>query len=277
MLLLAIGFVFVLNHLQQSAKRQGVGRVDTTRYRIHTGPLYFGDAWRNRLERILLRTQGLELTDKAAIAKIKNELEELTFVEEVGEPEVSWPDGLIFPIKLREPAACVRVGDDYLPVSDDGIVLAGYSYSPHEVYGAWLPILGPTERLSRRGSPVPGDRIEDAALLDALDVARSMQRHLIPAEQKRLGRIVIDASRDKAPDGFPGGVQIDLDGKRRILFGRPPASGEPGELPVATKWRSILTALSPEAEQEWDLLDVRWDTPVLHSRDEALGETGEDS
>jgi len=269
MLLLAIGFVYVLHELQDSAKQHGVGRVDTTRYRIHTGPLYFGDAWRNRLERILRRTESIDLADTAAIEQIVDELKTLSFVEDVRPPEVHWPDGLIFDIQLREPAACIRVGDDFLPVADDGVVLAGYSYAPHEIYGAWLPILGPTERLVPTGPPGPGDRIEDPALLDALKVAGSMQRNLVPSEQKLLGRIVIDASSPNAPDGLPGGVHIDLEGKRRILFGRVPGSGDPGELPVQTKWRAIVDAFDPEGgEPTWDLLDVRFDVPVIHYRPE---------
>ena len=276
MLLLAIGFVFVLDKLQQSAKEKGVGHVDITRYRIHTGPLYFGEAWRSRLESILRRAQGLDLSDKPAIAAIRGELEALSFVEQVADPQVLWPDGLVFPLQLREPAACVPVGADFLPVSDDGVVLAGYSYGPHEVYGAWLPILGPAERTQRDGPPAPGDRITDAALLDALEVARSMQRNLTPEQQRLLGRIVIDASAAKAPDGLPGGVVIDLEGKRRILFGRPPGSGEPGELSVITKWQSILAGLAAPSGSEppvWDLLDVRWDEPVMHLR----GPLGDDS
>ncbi len=269
MLLLAIGFLFVLDKLQQSAKEKGVGRVDTKRYRIHTGPLYFGDAWRNRLESILRRAQALDLNDGPAIAAMRAELGALSFVEQVGEPEVLWPDGIVFPLQLREPAACVPVGADFLPVSDDGVVMAGYSYGPHEVYGAWLPILGPAQRTQRAGPPAPGDRITDSALLDALQVARSMQRHLTPDQQRLLGRIVIDASAAEAPDGLPGGVVIDLEGKRRILFGRPPGSGEPGELSVDSKWQSVLSALEGGAQAPvWHLLDVRWDQPVMHLREE---------
>ncbi len=282
MLLLAIGFIWVLDKLQQSAKDQGVGSVDTTRYRIHTGPLYFGDAWRNRLERVLRRAETVDLADQPAIDSITSELLALSFVEEVGLPEVHWPDGLIVPVKLREPAACIRVGDDFLPVADDGMVLAGYSYAPHEIYGAWLPILGPTEQLVRGGPPAPGDQITDPALLRALTVAGSMQRNLLPDQQRMLGRIVIDASSETAPDGLPGGVRIDLEGKRRILFGRVPGNDEPGELPAAHKWRSVLSALQPdpepgssaegaprENETPWDLLDVRFDTPVIHYRQAA--------
>ncbi|MEZ5974455.1 MAG: hypothetical protein R3E96_06340 [Planctomycetota bacterium] len=271
MLLLAVGFVWVLNRLQLSASRQGVGEVELGRYRLHSGPLYFSGAWRNRLERILRKADRLTLGDTEAIAALTRELAALSFVEEVGVPEPQWPDGLVIPLRLREPAACVRVGGDYLPVSDDGVVMAGYSYGPHEVYGAWLPILGPTDRLARLGPPTPGDRIDDPALLDALKVARSLQRYLTPAQQRLLGRIVIDASHETSiADNLPGGVFLDLEGKRRILFGRPPGSDQPGELPVDHKWRSILSVLEAgEAGPPWDLLDVRFDVPRLALRTEA--------
>lgn len=268
MVFLAAGFVWVLNSLQMSAREKGVGVCEVTRVRLHHEPLYFGDAWQRRLERILRRREQVDLSDPVAIDSLKAEFARLSFVEEVGEPEVVWPDGLVVPLRLREPAACIRVGDDFLPVSDDGMVLAGYSYSPHEVYGAWLPILGPSDRLLRAGLPSPGDFIQDDALLAALQVAGSMQRNLIPKQQRLLGRIVIDASREHAPDGLPGGVHIDLEGKRRILFGRPPGGDFPGELPAKIKWMAIVSALNPDSEGgPWDLLDVRWDEPVRQVRE----------
>ena len=66
-----------------------------------------------------------------------------SFVAEVGAPEVNWPDGLTLPIRLREPVACLRVGQDFPPVAADGTVLAGYSYTPHPAGGGFLPVLGP--------------------------------------------------------------------------------------------------------------------------------------
>ncbi len=268
MVFLAAGFVWVLNSLQMSAKEKGVGVCEVTRVRLHHEPLYFGDAWQRRLERILRRHEQVDLSNPAAIASLKAEFAGLSFVEEVGEPEVVWPDGLVVPLRLREPAACIRVGDDFLPVADDGMVLAGYSYAPHEVYGAGLPILGPSDRLLRAGMPSPGDFLQDEALLTALKVAGSMQRNLIPKQQRLLGRIVIDASHEQAPDGLPGGVRIDLDGKRRILFGRPPGGDFPGELPARIKWMAIAAALQPNSSGgPWDLLDVRWDEPVRQVRE----------
>ncbi|MCA9001504.1 MAG: hypothetical protein KDB61_06245, partial [Planctomycetes bacterium] len=274
MVFLAAAFVWVLNSLQMSAREKGVGICELTRVRLHHEPLYFGDAWQRRVERILRRRESLDLSDKQAIASLKAELAGLSFVEEVGEPEVIWPDGLVVPLRLREPAACIRVGDDFLPVADDGMVLAGYSYAPHEVYGAWLPILGPTDRLMRGGLPSPGDFLTDEALLAALKVAGSMQRNLLPREQRILGRIVIDASHELAPDGMPGGVYIDLEGKRRILFGRAPGSDFPGELPAQNKWMAIRQALEEGEEgAPWDLLDVPWDEPVREVRGEADGDS----
>ncbi len=274
MVFLAVGFIWVLNSLQMSAREKGVGTCEVTRVRLHHEPLYFGDAWQRRLERILRRRETVDLSNAAEVASLKAEFARLSFVEEVGEPEVVWPDGLVVPLRLREPAACIRVGDDFLPVADDGMVLAGYSYAPHEIYGAWLPILGPSDRLLRAGLPSPGDFIQDEALLAALKVAGSMQRNLIPKEQRLLGRFVIDASRELGPNGLPGGVRLDLEGKRRILFGRPPGGDFPGELSAQTKWMAIAEALNTgDAPLQWDVLDVRWDEPVKHVR----GASDEDS
>ncbi|MFT7678991.1 MAG: hypothetical protein ACI8QC_002990 [Planctomycetota bacterium] len=274
--LVLAGFVWVLQGLQQSADDRGVGFVDLTRYRVDRGSRYFPAAWRARLERILSQGAQLDATDAQALENLVSDLEALSFVAEVGTAEVVWPDGLVVPLRLLEPVAAIRVGDDYLPVAFDGTVLAGYAYAPHEVYGAWLPVLGPHQLVAgMKPEPEPGDVLNLPALADALAVVESMQRTLTPDEQRSLGRILVDASARLAPDGFPGGVRIELESARAVLFGRPPGSGNPGELPAHLKWQHLLNALVDlESGQGWDLLDVRWDEPVALRRED-LAPAGE--
>jgi hypothetical protein len=65
-----------------------------------------------------------------------------------------------------------------------------------------------------------------------------------------------------------------LEHGRRVNFGRTPDCGEPGELPAANKWDSLvraLKALRPTTvdARDWSLLDVRWDVPDVLWRDGA--------
>ena len=69
-----------------------------------------------------------------------------------------------------------------------------------------------------------------------------------------------------------------LEGRRTILFGRSPNLGEPGELPVRSKWALISRALSlcapgaPDGGEaggvDWELVDVRWDQGAIRLRSE---------
>jgi hypothetical protein len=267
MALALCGLIWVFWRLEGRAAERGVARIDATRFRLDAGDRWVGDAWRARLARVLAAAGELDARDAGRLRELRGELSALSFVAEVGELEVLWPDGLRVPLRLHVPVACVRVGDDFLPVAEDGTVLAGYSYAPHEIDRAWLPVLAPLD--AALNPPVPGDVLDASRLLDALAVARSMREHLSVPDRRRLGRVVIDASRSEAFDGLPGGVQIDLEGARRVLFGRSPRVRAPGELPAQLKWESVLVALDRlELGESWDLFDVRWDEPVAYARDE---------
>ena len=126
---------------------------------------------------------------------------------------------------------------------------------------------------SSRGLPPRGRLLsEDKArqrLEAALSVAASMARgsDLPRRARQLLGRVVIDATREAAPDGLPGGVVLLLEERRAILWGRSPlealAPDAGGELPATTKWRHVAeAAVSLEGPEPWDGLDVRFDQAV---------------
>ncbi|MEZ6017317.1 MAG: hypothetical protein R3F49_19545 [Planctomycetota bacterium] len=271
LVILIAGLFLVLRSLEQDARARGVARIDVTRYALHENTRYVHPTWRADLERVLRRQAELSVDDTLGIEQLVAEVRALPFVAEVGEPNVVWPDGLSLPLRMHEPVACIRVGGrDFLPVSADGTVLSGYTSEPHSAYGAWLPALGPHGLgEDTRGPYQPGDHLVERPLLDALDVARSMWFHLSPEEVRALGPIVIDASRETAPTqrALPGGVVIDMERARRILFGRPPRPVEPGELPVASKWEHVREGLArlyaggtgASGGGAWDVLDVRFD------------------
>lgn len=283
---LVLGLFLVLRSLEQDARARGVAEIDLTRYRLHESTRFVHPSWRAELESVLLRRAQVAVDDTLGIELLLTELRALPFVAEVGDPEVVWPDGLSVPLRMHEPVACIRVGpQDFLPVAEDGTVLSGYSVEPTSAYGAWLPALGPHGYgEEERGPYLPGQRIGERALLDALDVARTMWRHLTADEIRALGPCVIDASRDRAPTAraLPGGVVIDLERARRILFGRPVRPVEPGELPVAQKWDHVRDGLARlelghPVHVAWDILDVRFDKLVAVTREEWQRGAGEDA
>ncbi len=277
-----------LRWLEADARGRGLAQVDVTRYALETEAPWVNEEWFEDLEELLLEAEEVAADDEEAIASLAARVRALPFIAEVGAPRVRWPDGLTLPVRLREPVACVRVGGrDFLPVASDGTVLGGYSITPHVAYGGWLPVLGPLDLLDReQGQVRPGDQVVVPALLDALDVADSLWRHVGPEHLDALGRIVVDASAADAPlldraagtaspRRLPGGVVLELEHGRRVFFGRPPHPLHEGELPVNLKWAHLRSALDGDpggdpGGAEWRLLDARFDRPVLLSEDEVL-------
>lgn len=276
LVLLFVGLFVGFAALQRSADGHGIARVDVTRYRLQSQSQWVSPAWLDQLERILVRLRELSADDLPAIRALRAEVEALPFVAEVGTPEVQWPDGLILPLRLHEPVACIPTeGRDFLPVAANGTVLGGYAFAPHQAYGGYLPTLGPHGLVP---SPRPGDVLSHPAHVAALNIAESLWRHLEVGDLRRLGRVFIDASREDAPVfdrepgsatplRLPGGAFLDLEDGRRVQFGRPPLPVMEGELPIAAKWAHLREALgASEQGAPWALLDVRFDEAVSLTR-----------
>ncbi|MCA9753683.1 MAG: hypothetical protein KC591_15920, partial [Gemmatimonadetes bacterium] len=181
-----------LARLEREARAAGIRHIDVQAFdlRVHSG--WVLPAWEERLAELLAYSADLDANDRAGIEDLAARIEELTFVAEIGVPEVIWPDGLSLPLRLHIPAANLRVGESFLLVSEEGVVLAGASTLPHEAFGLPLPVLGPLDGSTDRYRP--GDSLDREDLLDALAVARSMWLHLDAPRLARLGRVLIDAS-----------------------------------------------------------------------------------
>ncbi|MFT4538444.1 MAG: hypothetical protein ACI841_004831 [Planctomycetota bacterium] len=268
--LLALTAGVLAGKLGTETHAAGVSVIDVQSFDLRIRRGWMLPDWEARLANFLARADDLSAHDRDQIEALAQELEGLSFVAEVGVPEVIWPDGLSLPVRLHIPAANIRVGSAFLIVSEEGVVLAGASSTPHAAFGLPLPVLGPLD--GSCDSLRAGDSLQRADMIDALATARSMWQHLNVDLLADLGRVMIDASDAEAPDGFEGGVRIDLEGRRRIQFGRA-ARGDPaGELPVAMKWHSVARGIQElRAGGDWDLLDVRWDQPDVHLR--VSGET----
>jgi len=269
--LVAAGLSWAVGRLQASSEAAGFTRLDPRRVAIElpAGTAGLPAEWNRIVALRLSRLGELSTLDEELAASVVAELETLPFVREVGEARVVWPDGLDVDIRLREPVACVCLGEDYLPVASDGVVLPGYRDRPPDLGRGRLPVIGPLDAatLDLR----PGDRLQEERHLDALSVAVSMRRHLSRPELGLLGPVVIDAEEAWRAAVDEPGTRLRLEEGRTVYFGRPPRHGAPGELPAKRKWANLMSAVAGLEEggpgwTDWDLLDLRWDTPTLRPR-----------
>lgn len=249
--------------------RAEYGSVRTDRVRL-AAPGWVDPRWQ-QLAAVRLASLGpVDATRPEEIATVVNELGALAFVEEVGPPTALWPDGLRVPIRTADVVACARIGRHFQPISAGGSILPGRWPTPPPAGAGYLPVIGPV-RADRRHLAT-GDRLDDRAGLDAVDVARSLWAHLDDPTIERLGRIVIDATNAPLTSPDEPGTRILLEGEREVLFGRAPSADEPGELPVESKWASVTRTLAladgPEPV-DWAAVDVRWDRPELRERPSA--------
>lgn len=268
-MLLLGGTSWLFSFLASDLERTGFTTIDPRRTRIE-GQSGFVDArWRTFLSNRLATLPAVSSLDGQGVLGISSAIASLPFVAEVGEPRVLWPDGYDVPIRLRTPVACIRVRDEFLSVSDDGVILPGAWTQPPWVAGGWLPVLGPNDRSLDRARP--GQRLSERRRLDALATAASMREALLPEDFQAMGPPVIDASHASRASVEDPGIVLLLEGQRAVYFGRRPDSGEPGELPTDRKWVSLARALKllrPETGEvkDWSVVDVRWDDPEIRWR-----------
>lgn len=261
-----LGFAYLVGRIDTAVRAAGHHSVDTRRVRI-AGRDWVPRDWEERIAARLTAIGPIEAREREALERAAAEIAAMPFVAHVGDVSTVWPDGLCVDVVLRRPRACVRVGELYLCVAEDGVVLPGAWPLPPDTGRGRLPVLGPfdwpTDEL------LPGDRLDDAVVQDGLSIATSLFEHLGPDTQDRLGIVLIDAREARATSVENPGAQLLLEGRRLVLFGRAPNADAPGELPVAQKWRHLEAALDlldgPERE-DWDLLDARWDQAVLRPR-----------
>lgn len=259
-------FVWYAAQLDRAVEASGHHLVDARRVQV-TGRDWVPPDWSDRIAAHLAAVEPFEAVERDALERAAASLADLPFVAEVGAVTTVWPDGLSVDLRLRAPRACVRVGERYRLVADDGVVLPGVWPMPPDTGRGRLPVLGPfdwpTDELQ------PGDRVHDDALTDGIAIATSMFEHLSGDDLYRLGIVLIDAREARRASVENPGVQLWLEGRRIVLFGRAPNADAPGELPVAEKWdhvRAALDLLDDPSADDWDLLDVRWDRAVLRPR-----------
>jgi len=227
--------------------------------------------WGDELRYELSKLPPFRVDDALAAGRLRETLESLSFVAAVEELSITH-ERVAIELRLREPVACVPVRSSFQMVDAEGVLISGLWPSPTRWEGAPLPVLGPlADADGAFANARPGDWLSEPEHLDALDVAVSLQEHLDVAERRALGRVVIDARTARRVTLEEPGIRLELEGRRLILFGRAPSANEPGELPEARKWDSVVRALRAEQSADesdraglaWDLIDVRWDTPDI--------------
>ena len=231
--------------------------------------------WAEELTARLARQPGFASGDAAAREALRLDLEELSFVRVVSlrqQPaaEDTGTGGLIVDLELRTPVACVPVGRSFMALDAEGVLLSGLWPAPPRFGAGPLPVIGP---LADAGGLFlrarPGDWLAEEEHTDALAAVLSMRAHLTEAERRSLGRVLIDAQSARRVSISEPGIQLALEERRLILFGRSPFTEEPGELDAARKWDSVRSAvrLLDDPDRDWDLVDVRWDRPEIVMRE----------
>ncbi|MEW6071630.1 MAG: hypothetical protein AB1726_03410, partial [Planctomycetota bacterium] len=247
----------------RAAVEDGYGWIDPAALALGPLPPWADPRWGEELDHLLRGLPPVRTDDRAGQEELARAIESLSFVARARIEGVRWPDGLALELWLERPVACVPVGPGFQPVAADGTLLSGRWSAPPFVGAAPLPVIGPLS--DGRGLfdlARPGDWLAEPEHRDALDVALSLEEHLDREERAALGRLVIDARRARRAAVDEPGVRLLLEGGRIVLFGRAPGCGEPGELPVRAKWRSLSRALAlPGAD--WAVVDVRWDRPEI--------------
>lgn len=259
-ILVALG-VWLSSGLQQSVEAAGFATVDLRRSRLDSPPGFRDPRWQDYLALHLASLPPVDSRDHAQVRAVAAEVARLPFVKTVLEPRVLWPDGIEIPMRLRQPAACVRSGADFLAVSEDGVVLPGRWPTPPLVESKFLPVIGPND--GRFDTVHPGEQLRAPVDVDGLAVAISLRACFEPEDFELAGPPLVDASRARETSVEEAGVRIHLGGRRVVRFGRAPNANEPGELPPERKWAHVRRALSmlrPEnGARDWSVVDARWD------------------
>jgi hypothetical protein len=272
--------VWVVDEMQRGVEASGFEIVDPRSSRLTAESGFCDPRWDDALRRSLSLLPRSSIHDAAAIERIRASVAALPFVLGVGEAQVLWPDSIDVPLRLRTPAACVMQGNEYLPVSADGVFLPGRWPTPPWIETApgvvgFLPLIGPNDGAFDRVRP--GDRLADPRHLDALAVALAMRAELSEADFQVIGPPLIDATAARLDPVESPGVLLQLEARRTIRFGRAPNAVAVGERPAEKKWEDVRRAIAllrglrttpPAADaRDWAFLDVRWDTPDITWRD----------
>jgi hypothetical protein len=254
---------------QRARRPEEVVWVDPSAVALDGFPDWADPRWKEEFLARLAALPPFPAGDAEALAELADELASLSFVAHLDPPSVDGAADLRLGFRLRRPVAALPVRGHFLTVDAEGVVLSGAWPSPPRSGALWLPVILPPSAAGGEALDFdvahPGDWLDTPECLAALDTAVSLGSELSDADLERLGRVAIDGAGYDVRGPEDPGVLILLEGQRLIVYGRPPSSAAPGELPAAAKWRSVSAALEELAlggpGSFFDLVDVRWDVP----------------
>ena len=239
--------------------------LDRVRVESDVEGAYIPGAWEEFIAAKLLEVGRVDSDDPRSAERVAERLASLPMIHSVESAHVVIPDGLELDVRLRRIVACVKSAEGFLPVSEDGVILPGFSVAPISDGVGHAPLIAWDE--SARALQV-GDELSEEQHFDALSVALSMQLHLSAEVRASLGPVRVDASGAALASVTEPGVVIYLTERRAALFGRAPLHGHAGELPEETKWAHLSRYLvePPQGAEPWEILDIRWDEPDVLQR-----------
>jgi hypothetical protein len=234
LLVLALG-VWLCESLASGVQAASFAVIDPSMARLcdprelPEGGGFVDERWEQALRRELASAGSFLACDPEGTAELVRRVAGLPFVAAVGEPHVVWPDGLELALRLRVPVACVRSGECYFAISQDGVLLPGAWPAPPWIGAGYLPVIGPNDGSFDAlppGTHSPSRPPRRAAVALSMRVGAGARR------LRDARAVLIDATRARQASATEPGVELRLVERRVIVFGRAPDSGEPGELPV---------------------------------------------
>lgn len=261
LLLVLIGLA--VRRIQADIRGSGFATVDTDEIFAEFDAPWIDPRWRVELSAKIAERPAFAPDAGRTVQAILEDVAQLSFVEQAASARVRWPDAVEFYVQLRQPIACVQVGQKFLTVDRQGVLLSGTWTAPPYVSSGFLPVIGPND--GSFDDWVAGMRLVERHHLAGLAIAGSMWEHFEPKARESLGRSLIDATAAEHTGPAEPGAKILLEGPRTIWFGRSPRDDSEGGLPNALKWQHLALALgvTDETGRDWSLIDLRWDEPEL--------------
>ena len=172
----------------------------------------------------------LSLLDEDLTQRVARAFEQHPWVKGSVRVRTSVPAQLQVDLEYREPVAMVRAKNGLFPIDVDAIVLPAADFSPAQL--TKYPVV---ENVGSQPSGPAGTQWRDVTVLGAARLAALLKSHWQEFGLKSI----------RAPASAEGGqtqvawdelsFQLGTRGGSRIIWGRPPGSKRPGELPAEKK------------------------------------------
>lgn len=185
-----------------------------------------------------LETAGLpremSLLDESLVKDVAGAFRNHPWVSEVVRVKKSAADGVVVELKYRQPVAMVEVPEGFYPIDAKGILLPPADLSAADARR--FPLI--QNVMSRPAGPA-GANWGDPSVLGAARLAALLQEPVggndAPWKRFRLMTIRLGRSSSTRPTLEDTVLELATAGGSRIIWGRPPGTGHPGELTVEQK------------------------------------------